>query len=142
MTYRCGWGTKPGQETVLAVEIARDGFEWALRHACLSSYVRGGAPRLRDLAASTEACSCPVSSGTPNGTFACSPCRTGLCNSASPVRLCDATRTWTVAIRDVTPLAHEIHALVSSGDLDLATRLQPAERPYPAADELSADLRP
>ncbi|MFE4409794.1 DUF4291 family protein [Streptomyces sp. NPDC093064] len=41
MMYRCGWGAKAGQETVLAVEITRDGFEWALRHACLSSYARG-----------------------------------------------------------------------------------------------------
>ncbi|MGX1367798.1 hypothetical protein RKD19_003157 [Streptomyces canus] len=41
MMYRCGWGTKAGQETVLAVEIGRDGFEWALRHSCLSHYVRG-----------------------------------------------------------------------------------------------------
>lgn len=41
MMCRCGWGTKPGQETALAVEIARDGFEWALRNACLSSYARG-----------------------------------------------------------------------------------------------------
>jgi len=40
MMYRCGWGTKAGQETVLAIEITRDGFEWALRNACLSSYVR------------------------------------------------------------------------------------------------------
>ena len=33
MMYRCGWGLKEGQETVLAVEITREGFEWALR-AC------------------------------------------------------------------------------------------------------------
>ncbi|MFJ9121187.1 DUF4291 family protein [Streptomyces sp. NPDC102394] len=46
MMYRRGWATKPGQETVLAVEIARDGFEWALRNACLSSYVRGLHPDL------------------------------------------------------------------------------------------------
>lgn len=39
MMYRCGWGLKEGQETVLAVEMRRDGFEWALRHACLSHYV-------------------------------------------------------------------------------------------------------
>lgn len=38
MMYRCGWGTKPDQETVLAVEISREGFEWALRHACLTHY--------------------------------------------------------------------------------------------------------
>lgn len=41
MMYRCGWGRKEGQETVLAVEISREGFVWALRNACLSHYVRG-----------------------------------------------------------------------------------------------------
>ncbi len=46
MMYRCGWGTKVGQETVLAVDITREGFEWALRNACLSSYVRGVHPDL------------------------------------------------------------------------------------------------
>jgi Domain of unknown function (DUF4291) len=44
MMYRCGWATKEGQETVLALEITRDGFEWALRHACLSHYERGCMP--------------------------------------------------------------------------------------------------
>jgi hypothetical protein len=44
MMYRCRWGPKAGQETALAVEITRDGFERALRHACLASYVRGVHP--------------------------------------------------------------------------------------------------
>ncbi|GAB3932557.1 hypothetical protein GCM10027614_01960 [Micromonospora vulcania] len=38
MMYRCGWGFKPGQEHVLAVEITRAGFEWALGRSCLSHY--------------------------------------------------------------------------------------------------------
>lgn len=40
MMYRCGWATKPGQERVLAVEITRSGFEWALAHSCPSSFDR------------------------------------------------------------------------------------------------------
>ena len=38
MMYRCGYGTKTGQEVVLGIDITRDGFEWALEHAVLSSY--------------------------------------------------------------------------------------------------------
>jgi Domain of unknown function (DUF4291) len=38
MMYRCGWATKHGQERVLAIEITRVGFEWALAHACLSHF--------------------------------------------------------------------------------------------------------
>jgi len=38
MMYRSGWGRKPGQECVLAIEITRGGWEWALGHSCLSHY--------------------------------------------------------------------------------------------------------
>ena len=37
MMYRAGWGLKDeGQKRILAIDISREGFEWALRHACLS----------------------------------------------------------------------------------------------------------
>jgi len=38
MMYRCGWGRKPGQERVLAIDISREGFEWALHNSCLSHF--------------------------------------------------------------------------------------------------------
>ncbi|GHB20789.1 hypothetical protein GCM10010331_03570 [Streptomyces xanthochromogenes] len=47
-------------------------------------------------------------------------------------------RPGIVAIRDVTPLAHRVHALVRDGQLDAARALLPAERVYPAADDRSA----
>lgn len=65
MMYRCGWAAKEGQETVLAVEISRSGFDWALRHACLSSYA--GRPRRSGLLeAGVEAVpgACAVGPGT------------------------------------------------------------------------------
>jgi len=36
MMYRSGWATTPGQERVLAIQITRDGFEWALSSSSLS----------------------------------------------------------------------------------------------------------
>jgi hypothetical protein len=48
---------------------------------------------------------------------------------------------WTVAIRDVTPLAHEIQALVRGGDLDSVAKLLPQEHPYPVGDDFLAHLR-
>jgi hypothetical protein len=38
MMHRSGWATKPGQARVLAIEITREGFEWALSHAALSHH--------------------------------------------------------------------------------------------------------
>lgn len=35
MMYRSGWGSKEGQENILAIKIKRTGFEWALQNSCL-----------------------------------------------------------------------------------------------------------
>lgn len=142
MMYRSGWGTKAGQETVLAVEITRDGFEWALRNACLSSYVRG--PHSDRDAWRRELKRAPARvQWDPERDLRLRPLphrslQLGLSGEAVR-RYADE---WTVSISDVTPLAREIHALVRSGDLDSAARLLPQERPYPADDELTAHLRP
>ncbi|MFE9449387.1 DUF4291 domain-containing protein [Streptomyces sp. NPDC006739] len=140
MMYRCGWGAKEGQETVLAVEISRDGFEWALRHACLSSYVRGVHPDRgawqRQLKRAPARVQWDPERDLHLRALPYRSLQLGLCGEAAR-RYADE---WTVAIRDVTPLAHEIHALVNGGDLGSAARLLPRERPYPVEDGLLADL--
>ncbi|WP_405931171.1 DUF4291 domain-containing protein [Streptomyces sp. NBC_00827] len=140
MMYRCGWGTKAGQETVLAVEISRDGFEWALRHSSLSSYVRGVHPDRATWQRQLKRVPARVQ-WDPERDLHLQPLpyrslQLGLSGEAVR-RYADE---WTVSIRDITPLAHEIHALVRSGDLDSAARLLPQERPYPAGDEPLAHL--
>ena len=135
MMYRCGWGAKTGQETVLAVEITRDGFEWALRNACLSSYVRGVHPDRATWQRQLKRAPTRVQ-WDPERDLRLQPLpyrslQLGLSGEAVR-RYADE---WTVAIRDVTPLAHRLHALVSRGELDSATRLLPQEIPYPAGEE-------
>jgi hypothetical protein len=142
MMYRCGWATKAGQETVLAVEISRDGFEWALRHACLSHYVpsvhgdrAGWQRRLKRAPTRVQ--------WDPERDLRLGPLphrslQLGLTGEAAR-RYADE---WTVAIRDVTPLAREVHARVRDGELEAAARLLPRELPYPGGDELTAHLRP
>ncbi|MEU6315307.1 DUF4291 domain-containing protein [Streptomyces sp. NPDC047014] len=132
MMYRCGWAAKPDQETVLAVEITREGFDGALREACLSHYV-------------------PAVHGDREAwrrTLSRSPVRVqwdperNLCLDPLPYRSLQlglsgrASRAyadaWTVSIRDVTPLVHEIHALVRAGEPEAARALLPVETAYPA----------
>ncbi|MFF7274331.1 DUF4291 family protein [Streptomyces griseorubiginosus] len=141
MMYRCGWGAKEGQETVLAVEIRRDGFEWALRHAILSSYVRGVHPDRATWQRQLKRSPARVQ-WDPERNLRLQPLpyrslQLGLSGEAVR-RYADE---WTVAIRDVTPLAREIQALVHSGDLDSAARALPQERAYPMEDELLDHLR-
>ncbi|MFI8965567.1 DUF4291 domain-containing protein [Streptomyces sp. NPDC053493] len=140
MAYRCGWGLKEGQETVLAVEITREGFEWALRHACLSHYVRGfHADRdawRRELKRAPARVQWDPERDLHLRPLAHRSLQLGLAGEASR-RYADE---WTVGIRDVTPLAHEIHALVRAGHLTDAARLLPDEQPYPVTPGLLAGV--
>ncbi|MFD5284941.1 DUF4291 domain-containing protein [Streptomyces rubrogriseus] len=141
MMYRCGWAAKAGQETVLAVEIGREGFEWALRHACLSSYQPGvhtdRAAWQRGLKRSPARVQWDPERDLRLQPLPYRSPQLGLAGEAAR-RYADE---WTVAIRDVTPLAHEVHGLVRDGDLGAARRLLPREQPYPAAGELLSNLR-
>ncbi|MDW6057706.1 DUF4291 domain-containing protein [Streptomyces sp. FXJ1.4098] len=141
MMYRCGWGAKEGQETVLAVEITREGFEWALGRSCLSHYERGLHPDQAAWKRALKAAPARVQ-WDPERDLRLRPLsyrslQLGLSGEAAR-RYADE---WTVAITDVTPLAHEVHALVRRDELDAAARLLPEERPYPAGDELLSHLR-
>ncbi|GAA3634982.1 DUF4291 domain-containing protein [Streptomyces chitinivorans] len=141
MMYRSGWGTKDGQRTVLAVEITREGFEWALERACLSHYERGLHPdpaawrrRLKRAPARVQ--------WDPERDLHLRPLphrslQLGLTGEAVR-RYADE---WTVSITDVTALAHTVHAHVRDGALEAARRLLPVERPYPVDGGLLAHLR-
>ncbi|MEV7191757.1 DUF4291 domain-containing protein [Streptomyces sp. NPDC093510] len=142
MMYRCGWAAKEGQQTVLAVEIAREGFDWALRNACLSHYVRGLHPDRaawrRDLRRAPARVQWDPERDLHLDPLPHRSLQLGLSGEASR-RYADE---WTVSITDVTDRAREIHALVRDGnDLETAARLLPPERPYPADDDLLAHLR-
>ncbi|GAA3900406.1 DUF4291 domain-containing protein [Streptomyces gulbargensis] len=136
MMYRSGWGTKEGQETVLAVEITREGFDWALRHARLSHHVRGLHPDRaawqRELRRAPARVQWDPERDPHLRPLPYRSLQLGLAGEASR-RYADE---WTVSVTDVTALAHGVHAHVRAGDVEAARRLLPREEPYPVADGL------
>ncbi|MET8578933.1 DUF4291 domain-containing protein [Streptomyces sp. NPDC005012] len=142
MMYRCGWASKEGQETVLAVEIRRDGFEWALRNACLSHYARGAHEDRASWIRALRRAPARVQ-WDPERDLRAQPLphrslQLGLAGEAA-ARYADA---WITGIEDVTPLAHRIKALLTEGDVGGARALLPAEREYPLDREACAHLLP
>ncbi|MEV4971700.1 DUF4291 domain-containing protein [Streptomyces scopuliridis] len=141
MMYRCGWGTKEDQTTVLAVEVSREGFEWALSRACLSHYDRALYPDpalwKRELKRSPARVQWDPERDLHHRALPHRSLQLGLSGEAAR-RYADE---WTVSIRDVTPLAHRIHGLVREGELTAAAELLPEETGYPAGDELLGRLR-
>jgi hypothetical protein len=124
MMYRCGWATKPGQERVLAVEITRAGFDWALSRACLSHYeVGGGETRQewsRRLKRSPVRVQWDPERSIQLGVLPYRSLQLGLGGEAVPLYADE----WTVSITDVTDLARRVQATRDPA-------LLPAERPYP-----------
>ncbi|NHZ60942.1 DUF4291 domain-containing protein [Massilia genomosp. 1] len=124
MMYRAGWGFKDdGQRRILAIDISRDGFAWALEHGCLS-HAEGDAGVNKDRY--------PVRiQWDPERDLhlhrlGYRSIQIGLGKEAVSLYVTQ----WIRAITDVTPLAHEIHALVQAGRLDEARARLPVERVY------------
>jgi hypothetical protein len=137
MGYRSGWGGKPGQERILAIDLSRDGFEWALAHAALSSFepeVHGDYDAWRKQIGSS-----PVRiQWDPERTLRLEPLpwrtiQIGLSGEAVGRYL----KEWIRRIEDVTDLAHEVERSAKAGDMERASCLAPAETPYAISLEIA-----
>ena len=95
MMCRSGWATKPGQERILCLRIAREGFEWALAHGCLSHFEPG------TYASREEWLRCLGSSPVR---IQWDPVQVGLAGEASR----RFVHEWITDLEDVTSLAHDL----------------------------------
>ena len=133
MMYRSGWGTKNGQERVLAIDITRSGFQWCLENACLSHF--DPAIHASESAWQIAIERSPVRvQWDPERSIQLArldyrSIQIGLSGPAVEKYVGD----WIVHIRDVTSVAQEIHKLIECGDESSAVKLLPQEVRYPAA---------
>lgn len=129
MMYRAGWGYKDaGQRRILAIDITREGFDWALAHSCPS---RPDPSMSKEEWTRLKAVSPVRVQWDPerNLNLQPLPCRTiqlGIGGEAVPLYV----GKWILEIADITQLAHTIHSLVESGQTDRARTMLPHERAY------------
>lgn len=140
MAYRCGWATKPGQERVLAVEITRAGFEWALEHAGLSHF-EPDTHGTREQWTEQQRTSPVRVQWDPERDLHLRPLghrsiQIGLGGEAVHHYVDD----WIIALTDVTPAMRETAELVAAGDLEAARASLPKEEPYPLPDHIAHRL--
>ncbi|BFG79430.1 hypothetical protein PTKU46_74630 [Paraburkholderia terrae] len=129
MMYRSGWGFKDaGQARILAIDISREGFEWALANSCPShpdaSMTQDEWQRMKE--------NTPVRiQWDPERDLLLQPqahraIQIGLSKQAVELYV----REWIQHIEDVTSLAHNIHALLNTDQIDNARQILPQETPY------------
>lgn len=132
MMYRAGWGLKDaGQHRILAIDIGRDGFEWALSHSC-ASHASEGAPHAdweKLKAASPVRIQWDPERDLHHNPLEHRSIQIGLGGEA----VHRYVNEWIHAITDVTAEAQAIKALVDADHLDDARERLPQERPYHAA---------
>ena len=139
MMYRCGWGFKDkGQEYILGIDISIKGFNWALKHACLSKFV----PHLHEDYESWK-------KEKPDVRVQWDPERNlklekleyrslqmGLAGEAVQKYVND----WIISIEDVTGTAHQIYQKVKLNDFEGARLLLPNEEPFPVSKDVKTRL--
>jgi len=137
MMHRSGWAAKPGQERVLAIEISRVGFEWALAHSCLSHYTPGRHDSYEAWAAAKADSPVRVQwdpdRSLTGDRLERRAIQVGLSGEAVQ-RYCDE---WIRAITDITATALRAGQLVRAGRVADTARNLPAEQVYPISPELA-----
>ncbi|MCX5205004.1 DUF4291 domain-containing protein [Streptomyces sp. NBC_00237] len=135
MMHRSGWATKPGQEVVLAVDLRREGFDWALSNAVLSPYDRTVHP---DKAAwKRQVKHAPVRARWgPERDISLSPLPyRSLQLSLSGEAARRYADEWIVGIRNATPLAKTIGSTLAEHGPASASLFLLVESPYPVPKE-------
>jgi hypothetical protein len=140
MMHRSGWAGKPGQERVVAVRITRAGWEEALSQAVLTT----PEPRVYDshqewrerFARAAVRVQWDPEYSVDDVKLDHRSIQVGL----SRDMIARYAHDWTVEIRDMTSLAHEISAHLHSGDIAQAEALLPREQPYPLGDALATTI--
>lgn len=140
MMYRAGWGNKDkGQKRILAIDITREGFEWALKHSLLSNQAKNHTDKQEWL--KTKKATPVRIQWDPERDLHSQPLelrsiQIGL--SGEAVRL--YVNEWIQQITDITDLVMEIHSLLEDNNLVAAKQLLPVEKNYQISDELKRHL--
>jgi hypothetical protein len=140
MMHRSGWANKPGQERVVAVRITRAGWEEALSQAVLTTpepRVYGSHEEWRErFARAAVRVQWDPEYSLHDVTLDHRSIQVGLSRDI----IARYVNDWTVEIRDLTSLAHEMSAHLRSGDIQRAETLLPPEEPYPLDDALAKTI--
>ncbi len=130
MMYRSGWGYKDdNQRRILAIDLKRTGFEWALTHSCSTHRNTSMSPEEWTKLSSRA----PVRiQWDPERDIHLRPLpyrsiQVGLSKEA--VRL--FISEWIENVTDITGVAHSMCALLQKNEVDAAQAMLPSERIYP-----------
>jgi hypothetical protein len=138
MMYRSGWGTKDGQEVVLAVWLARAGFDALLAAAVPSSFVPERYADQSAWQAAVARSDVRLQWDPDHGPSGAPLERRAVQLGLRGAVLASYARDWILAIEDVTAMCHAQHAAFQRGGA--AALSTPRESVYPVTADAAAAL--
>ncbi|MEV5574575.1 DUF4291 domain-containing protein [Spirillospora sp. NPDC052269] len=137
---RSGWARKPGQETILAVRITRQGWDEALSLAVPTDPDRRVYRSSDEWRAAFRQAQVHVQ-WDPERSLRGEKLEPRALQLGLSRHIIDRyADDWTLSIEDRTPLVRKIHHHLQAGDLTRARLLLPKERPYPLPSSTAHQL--
>ena len=135
MMGRSHWATKSGQENILAIQIARTGFEKTLSEGCLTMYDPDVHATFAQWRQSFEKAAVHVQWDPERSLRGKKLQHRSLQVGIGSQMIEQFTEEWIVSIEDVTPLAKRIRSACLAGNERRAKSWLPIEREYVVSAE-------
>ncbi len=136
MMYRSGWGTKEGQEHILAIKIKREGFEWALNNCCLSHFESSIFRTQEEWKTKIQNSPVRLQWDPEKDIYLQKLNYRSIQIGLTSIAVEHYVNDWIVAIEDITLLCQNIHSLLLDKKVEEAKSLLPIENIYPISSKL------
>ncbi|WP_282162850.1 DUF4291 domain-containing protein [Ulvibacterium marinum] len=130
MMYRSGWASKEGQEHILKIRIKREGFEWALKHSCISHFDKGIYNSVEEWQSIKERSPVRIQWDPERDLSLTSLKHRAIQIGLSGIAVEKYVNEWIVSIEDITDFSKKVHRLFTNGDLEKAKSMLPIEETY------------
>ena len=131
MMYRSGWGKKAGQEKILAIDITREGFEWALQNSCLSHFEPKIYKSDDEWLSITQNVPVRIQWDPERDIYLNKLDHRSIQVGLSGEAVRRYVNDWIVEINEITAQCNEILAALEKGKTDQAMNMLPDEKWYP-----------
>lgn len=140
MMYRCGWATKIGQEHVLAIKIKREGWEWVMKSACLSHFIKEIHSTQEEWKEALHKASVRIQWDPEKDIFLNKLDYRSIQVGLTGIAVEKYVNDWIVSIEDISDKCRHIHSLILDKKIEEANQLLPLEKIYPLSDNLKTKI--
>jgi len=141
MMYRSGWATKENQNNILAIDIRREGFEWALQNSCLSHFDKSVHASYKEWKEDLDRFPVRIQWDPEKNIFLQPLPYRSIQIGLSGIAVEKYINDWVVGIRDITEVCKYIHQLINEGKTQQAKDLLPIEDIYLLPNDLARKIK-